>query len=234
MESTGIIYNSFVCFVMGFTGIMVFYLLQKKRKEESFDYHPGLDYFSLSLGMVWVMVGTRFFLMWLGEYEIALNLFKWVISPLSYLHLLPIFYYFGWSFFKDQKKIHFLFNTIFTIIAVSVVVSLFVFGFVEPEKDYWGSKIRSKEITTQLFAFGIFVPGLLCILIELVRRYRKWRETNSLLEKRLFGFSMGFLVYALTGLFEIIVFQEGWQVLLVRIGIMVAPFIFYFSATLEE
>jgi len=234
MDNTGIIYNSFVCFVTGLTGIVVFYLLQKKRKEGKFDYHPGLDYFSLSLGVVWVLVGTRFLFLWLGEYEMALDLFKWVISPLSYLHLLPIFYYFGWSFFKDDKNKRFLFNAVFTIIAVSVVISLFVFGFVEPEKGYWGSKIRSKEITTQLFAIGIFIPGTILILLELVRRYRKWKENNSLLDKRLFGFSLGFLVYALTGLFEVIIFQEGWQVLLVRIGIMVAPFIFYFSATLEE
>lgn len=234
MKNIGTIYNIFVCFVIGITGTAVFYLLQKRRKKGGLDYNQGLDYFSLLLGTVWGLVGIRFVLIYIGKHELALSLFKWIIGPLAYLHLLPLFYYFSWSFFKDKKNAQLIFNTFFTVIAALVVISLFVYGFEEPEIDYWGSKIKANDFTTGLFGVVVFMPGLFIILIELVRRYRRWKKSKSLAEKKLFIFSLGFLVYALTGLFEVIFYQRGWQVLLVRIGIMIAPFVFYFSATLEE
>lgn len=229
--SSGILYNIFTCFVSGFTGLLVFYLLHKRRRKEKVGYHQGIDYFSLFFGLVWVLVGIRNIFAWLGKPEINILISRWMGEPLIYLHLLPAFYYFGWSFFKEKKKARLLFNGFFSLVVFLAVLSYIKYGLIPGEVTPWGMKNESNPITKRIFVYGILLPAALVILIELGRRFKKWRETKSPYQKQLFGFSVGFLIYLLTGALETLAFKQSWLMVLVRIIIMTAPLTFYVSAT---
>ena len=232
----GILYNTFVCLVSGFTSLIVFAFLRKRRKEEKVKYSESLDYFLLLLGLLWVLIAVRIFSTWLNNIGLELFLYKWFIAPLTYVHLLPGFYYFGWSFFRDKRKIHFLFNSFFTCTILLAVITAFKYGFTRPEVTYWGNNIISNPISNKIFTFGVFLPVVPCIIIEIFRRLKKWKRTRDYNERQLFGFSLGFLVYALAGFFEALIFTQGGAMLLARSGIMLASLTFYLSVVwgLEE
>jgi len=231
--NTGILYNTFVCFVIGGTGLAVFYFLRKARREQEVGYNQSLDCFALFLGLIWVAIGARALFTWLELPVYDIWVYKWIIGPLTFLHLLPAFYYFGWSFFPDKKK-RWFFEGCFTLISLVAVAAFYRHGFSSPQLTYWGNNIVPNLVANNIFTFGMFVPGLLCIIVEVVRRYKKWKATGSFLEKKLLGFGIGFLAYAVAGIFETLIFTTGWRILLARIGIMVALLAFYLFATLEK
>ena len=229
--SVGILYNTFVCLVIGITSLVVFFLLQETRKKRVKQYSQGLDYFSLLLGLLWIFVGLRNFFAWLNFLDLDVFVFRWFSGPLTYIHLIPLLYYFGWSFFKN-KKIRLLFNWISTLLVLFVVFTFFRYGFNPGELTSWGTDPEPNSLTNKLFIFSLFLPVFVFMIIEFIRRLRNWRRTGDAMERQLFGFSSGFLIYAITGIFDALGVIEGWLVLLVRIGIMFAPLTFYFFATL--
>jgi len=229
--NVGILYNTFICLVIGITSLVVFFLLQETRKKRVKQYSQGLDYFSLLLGLLWIFVGLRNFFAWLNLIDLDMFVFRWFSGPLTYLHLIPLFYYFGWSFFKN-KKVRFLFNTLSTFMVLIVVLTFFVYGFSLGKMTSWGTDPEPNSLTNKLFIFCLFLPVFLLMIIEFIRRLRNWRRTKDPIERQLFGFSLGFLIYAIMGIFDALGIIEGWLVLLVRIGIMFAPLTFYFFTSL--
>ncbi|MBD3207996.1 MAG: hypothetical protein GF370_00895 [Candidatus Nealsonbacteria bacterium] len=232
--ATGMLYNIFVCFITGLTGIVVFNLLRRTRKEKNKTYSEGIDYFCLLFGLVWILTGLGVLFVWLGHPELDVFVFKWFTSPLIYIHLLPVFYYFTWSLFRKKQKLRLFLNIVFTLIAVLTILSFWKYGFSRSEITYWGSTLVPNELTNNLFTFAIFIPALLFIIIELIRRFKRWKETGNSTERQLFGFNLGFLIYAITGFFDALASAQGWLMLLARIGSMLPPLIFYLFATLED
>lgn len=229
--NVGILYNTFVCLVIGITSLAVFFLLQENRKKRAKQYSQGLDYFSLLLGLLWFFVGLRNFFAWLNLLDLDVFVFRWFSGPLTYLHLIPLFYYFGWSFIKN-KKARFLFNTLSTFVVLIVVSTFFIYGFSSGKMTFWGTDPEPNSLTNKLFIFCLFLPVFLLMIIEFIRRLRNWRRTKDPVERQLFGFNLGLLIYAIIGIFDALGVVEGWLVLLVRIGIMFAPLTFYFFASL--
>lgn len=232
--SIGVLYNTFVCFISGFFSLLVFARLRALRKEKEKEYSKGLDYFPLLLGLLWFFVGLRTFFVWLNVLEIDDFIFRWFTGPLTYIHLIPLFYYFGWSFFSQRKTYRLVFEWAFSILVFLTLFGFFKFGFTQGEVGYAGTDPTPNDFSNNIFTYGIFFPIFICIIIEFVRRFRKWRKTKDKTERQLFGFSTGFLVYALMGIFDALGIAQGWFILLVRIGIMIAPLIFYLSATWED
>ena len=228
----GILYNTFVCIVSGVTGLAVFAFLRRIRKKEKIDFSQDIDYFLLLLGLLWTLVGIRIFFTGFNLLAPELFLYKWFIGPLTYLHLIPAFYYFGQSFFKN-RKMRLLFNTIFTVIPLLAVFFLFKDGFFRPEVTYWGNNIRPNEKSNNIFTFGIFLPATPLIVAEVTKRIKRWREVSGITKRQLLGFAFGFLIYAIAGFFEAVVFTQGPFMLLARSGIMLSPLTFYLSATLS-
>lgn len=231
----GMLYNTFVCLVTGFTALVVFWLLQKIRREKKREYSEGLDYFSLLLGLIWILVGARIFFAWLNRPDLDAFVFQWFTGPLTYIHIIPLFYYFGWSFFRTKKS-QLLFGGFFTLMSLLTVFTLFRYGFTPGEVTYWGTDPIPNVLTNKLFTYGVFLPAFLFIITDFIRRLRNWRRTGDPVERQLFGFTFGLLIYALIGIFDALAIAQGWLMLLSRIGIMLAPLIFYLSATggLEE
>ncbi len=234
MYTTGALYNIFVCFVIGFTSIVVFFNLRNARKEKNVKYSANLDYFSLSLGVLWLLIGLRKLFTLVGLNYLNVFLFQWVSGPFNYIHLLPAFYYLGWSFFENRKKIHFLFNVFFTLMILLAVFAFLKYGFVEGEVGYWGSHHDPNEIANKLFIFTVFIPAFICIILNIIQTLKKWKETGDATKRQLFGFSIGFLIYAITGIIDSLGVFKGWLILLVRIGMMLAPITFYLFATWED
>jgi len=231
--SIGVLYNTFVCFITGFFSLMVFSRLKEIRREKEKQYSEGLDYFALLLGLLWLFVGVRTFFVFLGRLDIDNLIFAWISGPLTYLHLLPLFFYFGWSFFPEKGTIRKLFVSLFSCIALAAVVTLFLYGFSEGTITYAGTDQTPNDLSNDIFTFGIFFPLFIFIISEFIRRFKKWRETKDATQRQLWGFSLGLLVYSAIGIFDALGIIQGWLVLLVRIGIMVAPLTFYLSATWE-
>lgn len=234
MKNIGIIYNSFVCFVIGLLGFAVFYLSRKKRKAKKINYGEGLDYFFLFLGIVWILSGIGTFFNWLGRPEIGRLMFKWFLGGFIYVHLVPAFYYFGWSFFEERKTIQKIFNLVFTAVSFAAVFTLAKYGFTQPEMTYWGADVVPNKSANNIFTFGLFLPGFIAIIIELVKRYKKLREKDGLRQKQLFGFALGFFIYAIGGVFDGLGSIRAWMILLARSIIMISLIVFYFSCTLDE
>lgn len=231
---TGALYSTFICLIVGVASIGIFFFLQNKRKKEEVRYSSALDYFSLLLGALWLFIGIGTLFSWLGSPQTHTLFYRWIIGPLTYIHILPAFYYLSWSFLKEKKTYRVLFNTAFTIIALVAIWTHFKIGFAPVGVTYWGTKHKINPTTQKIFTFGLFVPGFLFILADFFRRFKNWRKDSNERTKQLLGFSLGFLAYSIAGFFESIVFVHGWLILLGRIGIMVGPLIFYFFATLEE
>ncbi len=229
----GILYNAFVCGVAGFTGLVVFQILYKIRKEKKVKYSRGLDCFTLLLGLIWIFVGIRNLFTYLNLSTVEIFIYKWLIGPLTYLHLIPAFYYIGWSFFKN-KKMRFFFNGFFTFMALLAVFAHFKYGFSKPETTYWGNNIVPNELSRKLLTYTLFMPAFICIIIEFVRRFKKWREVKGVIERQLFGFILGFLIYAITGVVDALGAVVGWLMLLARIGTMLVPLTFYLFVSWED
>jgi len=232
MQVVGILYNILVCFITSMASLTVFFLLRKRRKEKEVKYSQGIDYFCLFLGLLWFFVSLGASFVWLGYLELDIQTFQWFSGPLIYLHLLPVFHYFGQVFFKGKKTSPIFVGT-FYIITALVLFAFFKGGVVAGEITYWGRDVKSNVLANQIFSYGIFIPGFLCVLIDFFRRIRQWKKTNILIEKQLFGFSSGLLVYCITGIFDATGLAQGWLLLLSRIGIMLVPLIFYLSAIWE-
>ncbi len=234
MNNVGILYNAFVCFVIGVTSTGVFYLIFRKRREKELSYSRGLDYFCLSLGLIWILIGVRALFTWFGLETANIFIYKWFIGPLTYLHLIPAFFYLSWSFFGNDRIKNILFKGFFIGVALTAIYAFYRYGFSPTELTYWGNNIVPNKTANNIFNIGIFLPGLAFILAEIARRYRSFRKTGISLEKQLLGFGIGFLIYAVVGIFEALIFTQGWKILLVRTLMMLAPITFYFSSILEE
>ncbi len=222
--STGVIYNTFLCFITFILSIMAFYKVRKtRRKGGGKEYSEFLDYFLLLLGILWGFVTITF----------NVFIFKWFTGPLIYIHLLPAFYYFGWSFFSKKKRIHILFNTFFTLMVFLTVLTFFIYGFVPEGMGYWGGQYKINNLTNNIFMYWVFIPAFVCIIIDFFRRFKNWNRTKSPSERELLGFDFGFLIYGLAGILDSLGVLHDWFILLSRIGTMMAPMIFYLSATWE-
>lgn len=232
MQGVGILYNVLVCFTTSITSLTVFFLLRKRRKEKEVKYSQGIDYFCLFLGLLWLFVSLGAFFVWLGYLELDVQAFQWFSGPLIYLHLLPVFHYFGQIFFKGKKICPFFVGA-FYIVTALILFAFFKGGVVAGEITYWGRDVKSNALANEIFSYAIFVPGFLCVLIDFFRRIGQWKKTNILIEKQLFGFSFGLLLYCLFGIFDATGLAQGWILLFSRIGIMLVPLIFYLSATWE-
>lgn len=232
MNSPGILYSVFVCLTTGLTSVGVFYLLSQKKEEEKV--HPAISYFCLLLGLLWISVGLGALFTFLDRIDLRLAVHNFLIGPLTYLHVLPTFYYFGWSFFSKRKKVRLGFYFISTILVLASLFSHFIYEPERIELGYWGDNIVPHPITSNLFTFAVCLPAFVAIFIELIKRYREWQEEKTMINKRNFGFSLGFLAYAVTGVLESQVFTQGWPLLLARIGVMIAPLVFFFFSSLEE
>ncbi len=229
----GVLYNVLVCFITSITSFTVFFLLKKRRKEKDVKYSQGIDYFCLSLGLLWLFVSLRAFFIWSGYLNLDSQVFQWLSGPLTYLHLLPVFHYLGWNFFKG-KKIYPFFVGVFYLLTALTLFAFFNGEIIIGEVTYWGREIEPNALANKFFSYGIFVPAFLCILIDFFRRITRWKKTNILTEKQLFGFSFGLLLYCLFGVFDATGFAQGWVMLLLRIGIMLVPLLFYLSAIWES
>ena len=105
---------------LNYKGQLHIQLQYDERKEMVKKYSQGLDYFSLLLGLLWIFVGLRNLFAWLNLPDLDVFVFRWFSGPLTYLHLIPLFYYFGWSFFRNTK-VRLLFNWISTLLVLLVV-----------------------------------------------------------------------------------------------------------------
>lgn len=234
MRYIGILYSVFVCLTAGIVSLLVFHALVKKKREIKESYHLGLIYFCLMLGLLWISVGLGALFTYLGKVELRMIVHNILIGPLTYLHVLPIFYYFGWSFFPRNSKMKFLFDVVGTILVLTALFSHFKYGSERLELGYWGDNMVPHKITSQIFTFGVCLPAFLSIIVELIKRYRRWQKDKSLINKKLFGLSLGLLSYAVTGVLESQVFTEGWPLVMARVGVMIAPLILYFSFSIES
>ncbi len=228
----GVLYNVLVCLITSITSLTVFFLLKKRRKEKETEYSQGIDYFCLSLGLLWLFVSLRAFFVWFGHLNLDVQIFQWLSGPLTYLHLLPTFHYIGWIFFK-KKKPRLIFIGAFYVMTALTLFAFFSGENIVGDVTYWGRDIEPSALANKMFSYGVFVPAFLCVLVDFFRRVGAWRKDNVLREKQLFGFSLGLLIYCLTGVFDATGLAQGWVMLLLRIGTMFVPLIFYLSAIWE-
>ena len=230
----GVLYNTVVCFIITIVSLLVFKHLRAMRKEKPRIYSEGLDYFCLTLGLLWFFVGLRTFFVWLGYLGLDEFIFKWFSGPLTYFHIIPLFFYFGWSFFKDKRTISTSFGLLFTVLTIAVIFTFYQYGFTRGEVTYGGTDFTPNERTNKLFTYGIFLPLLVCMIVEFLKRVGEWRRTKDITQRQLFGFSVGFLIYALMGIFDALGIAQDWLILLVRIGVMLSPLTFYIFTTWSD
>jgi len=233
MKQVGILYSTFVCVVAGITGVIVFFLIRRERKKRKVEYSRNLDYFCLLSGLTWFFVGARSLFTWLNMPEVEIFIYRWFIGPLTFIHLIPAFYYVAWSFFEDKKIIIF-FRTVFVLFALLGIIFLFKDGFVMPEPDYWGNSISMKETSENVLIYALFIPGFLFIIIEFIRRLRRWLKTKNPKERQLFGFALGLFIYAITATIDALAMALGWLMVLARTGVMLSSLTIYFFAIWDQ
>lgn len=228
---TGMLYNTFVCFVVGVGALIVFWQLRKvKKRKKKRGYSEGIDYFLLLYGLLWIFVGVRILFAWLGRPDLDMFVWRWFSGPMTYIHLVPLSYYFTHLFFKKRRLV-IGFDIVIALIAIVVLFTFFRYGSTAGEMTYWGTDPTPNDLTNKLFTYLQFLPVLLCVVADLIRRLRNWRRTGSPTERQLFGINLGLLIYAFAGIFDGLGLAQNWTLLLVRIGIMVSALVIYLSAT---
>jgi len=233
MKNLGILYAVFLGSFLAIGGFFLSYLFRKRKREENTYYHRSLRWFFFMFAMIWISTPVTGFYKWMEKPEVGGMLYTFIGGPFTYLHLVPAFYYFGWSFFPDKKLIRYLFIGIFTLISISALLAFWVYGFERPEIGFWGANQIPNKLASNILTFGLSLPGFLCILAELIKRYRKWKKTKDLQEKRLFGYAVGFLIYAVGGIFDALGSQD-WIPLFSRGVLLISLLIFYISYSTEE
>lgn len=229
---TGALYNSFVTSITGIVSLTVFFQLQKLRKKKETRYSKGIDYFLLLYGLLWILVALRIFFDWLGRLDLDMFIWNWFTGPMTYIHIIPGVFYFGWSLFK-RKTYHHLFIGLLIFGIFLSIYTFFKYGSIPGMLTYWGTKPVANKLTQKVFISGVFFPILLTILTDFSRRLKNWIKTKNAIEKQLLGFSLAFLIYASVAIFDALAIARGWTLLLIRIGIMLSALIFYLSATVE-
>ncbi len=239
---TGVLFNIFACLVAGISGLMVFSRISKLRRSPvPTDYGRGLDYFLLAFGVLWLLVALRLTFFWFSEglgWEFFASwdqfIWGWIVGPLTYIHVLPLFFFFAWSFFGYQSHWYRIFVSIFAFTTLVTVVSLFIWEFELQEASNWGSKYDAHIYTHLLFTVTMYLPVVVCIVIDLIRRYKRWARNGSLTELQLAGFNGGILFFAAIAVSDGLALAEGPFMIPVRMGIMVSALIIYYFATLQE
>ncbi|MBM3250964.1 MAG: hypothetical protein FJZ07_01900 [Candidatus Nealsonbacteria bacterium] len=229
---TGALYNSFVTFIAGIVSLIVFFQLGRLRKKREIRYSRGVDYFLLLYGLLWIFVGIRVFFDWLGLLDLDMFIWDWFTGPMTYIHIVPGFFYFAWSLFK-RKGARYLFIGSLIFGTILCLYTFFRYGSIPGELTYWGTKPVANELTQKVFILSVFLPILLAILTDFFRRLKRWLKTKNIVEKQIFGFNAAFLIYASIAIFDALALAPGWKLLLVRIGVMISALIFYLSANIE-
>lgn len=227
--NTGMVYNSIVCFFTSIASLIVFYSLKKKREEKQLSFPASLDYFLFIFGIMWFSVGLRTFMAWLGYLDVDMFIFLWFSGTLTYLHMIPLFNYLGWSFFKDNQTINKLFTGITSVLIILATVALITGGASQGKVTYWGTDPTANETARKIFTFGTLIPLALSVITEFIRRTKKWIKTRNELNKQFFGFSLAFLIYFLIGIFDALGGAQGWKLLISRGGETIVPLIIYLS-----
>ena len=229
----GMLYTTFIDYIGGFTALIVAWQLQKIRKSKKREYLKYLSYFFFLYGILRVMAGTRILFVWYGRRDIENIIWKWVTGPLTYIHILPGFYYYTFLFFKSKTRRRWI-RGIFTIIVIITISSLYIYGYSLGKITYWGSKPVINPITNYLFLFAMFIPAISYSFADFFKRIIRWRRTKEFMEKRLFGFDLGLLIYAASGAADALGIVRNWPLLLVRSGIMASALVVYLFAVWEE
>ena len=224
------LYNTFICLISGFTGIIVFILLQRLRKKEKREYSEMLDYAILVFGLLWLSSALRTFFLWLGRPDLDLLVWIWFVNPLFYIHIAFFFFYASWALFRN-KKIRFILNGVFALLTLLILSISFKYKPMAGEITYWGTEPIINPLISTLLAFLIFIPILALVVIEFFRRLKIWIRTKNLIDRQLLGIHASILAYGSAGIFETFSFLQNWTLLLVRIGIMICIFSIYLFAT---
>jgi hypothetical protein len=226
----GILYNSFICLISGFTGIIVFILLQRLRRKEKREYSQMLDYAVLAFGLLWLFSGLRNFLLWLNRPDLDLFIWTWFVNPLLYIHIAIFFFYTSWVLFRN-KKIRFILNGIITF---TILVTLFTFlkyKHTAGEITYWGTEPIINTLTNTLYIYTIFLPVFILVLIGFLKQLRIWTKTKNPVDKQLLGIHASISAYGFIAVLDSLSFLQSWTLILVRIGIMMCIFSLYLFAT---
>ncbi|MBD3207848.1 MAG: hypothetical protein GF370_00110 [Candidatus Nealsonbacteria bacterium] len=227
--NTGMVYNSIVCFFTSIVSLISFYSIRKKRKEQKLSFPKSIDYFLFLFGIMWFSVGLRTFMAWLGYLSIDMIIFRWFSGTLTYLHMIPLFHYLGWSFFKDKKLVNKLFTGLTSVAIILATIALIVGGASQGEVTYWGTDPTANETAKKIFTFGTLLPLALSVVIEFIRRTKNWVKTRNENDKQFFGFGLAFLFYFLIGVFDALGGAQGWKLLMSRGGETLVPLIIYLS-----
>ncbi len=231
---TGVLFNVLVCFISGLIGFLIYRKIQQLRNRNKISFNKGLDYFLLFFGILWFFAGLRSLLFWLGYDFMAEFVWQWIVGPLTYIHAVPIFYFYGSIFFKNSNKLYLAFVGFFTLMTIITVLSFFVYGFNPVETSYWGSKYNANSITDSLFSYGIFLPAFLCLLYESIKRINIHKKSNDFYDKQLIGINLGIFIYMTIAIFDGLALAKDWLLLFVRIIIMVSALTIYFFVTEQK
>lgn len=226
----GMLYNVFICLVSGFSGIIVFILLQRLRKKEKREYSKMLDYTILAFGFLWISSGLRILFLWFGRPDLNLFIATWFTIPMMYIHIALAFFYSTWALFKN-KKIRLVFNGFFIFIVLVALFVLFKYKPVGGEISYWGTKSITSSLSDSLYIYGMFPLTFILLVIGFFRRLKIWRKTKNLVDRQLLGIHGSIIAYGSIAVFEGLSLLKNWTLLLVRIGIMICIFSVYLFAT---
>jgi len=230
----GAIYNILACLLTAVVSLVVWWSLRKRRRKEgSLKFPESIDCFLLLFGIMWFFVALRTFFFWAGRPALDLFIFTYFAGTLTYLHMMPLFYYFGWSFFHNSKTRNW-FNVFFAIIILAATFVLVSKGAVPGEATYWGTDPSANAFAKKIFTIGVLFPLSLIIAIELARRIMNWKKTKSPTAKWMLGFASTFLIYFVIGVFDALGSAEGWRLLISRAGESVVPLLIFFFATADE
>lgn len=226
----------FVDLISGLAPFLVFLRLQQDLKsmeggqrKQAFRY---LSYFVGLYGILRILAAARGFFVFLGrQKDLGMMVWNWGTGPLTYLHLVPLAFFYGISFFPEKKNLKFLYTGLITVFITATLFTHFWYPSTPGEITDWGTRPKPYPLTKEMFSYLIFIPFTLSCLIDFFRRLNNWKQKKDPKEKQLFDINFGVLIYAVTGVFDALAIAEGWAFLLVRIGVMTSALVFYLAIT---
>lgn len=217
-----ILYNIFINYFVALISLLTFIKIFRSRKKDLSD---------LAFGLFWLFMvgingfeGLRLNLVFLGYTSVDQTIY-YINQFFVHLHIIALGFY---IVYKVTRKIFWAsFMAGYAVIMTSLMYFYMVRdGFTGPHITFYGTEWGLPSVAQTLFHI-VFATGMIFFIYDLFYRLYKYSRTKN--KEQLFALitTIAIIIYASFGFFDELGIARNVNLIIVRIGMVIAPLICY-------